>query len=359
MQQFNNKKSIIALSLILLFIIGFLFFLYKNFGQILKSDQLSQLSQKVQEEMGPPKKEKLKIGYTTDAHCYAKEEKSTEKWILNWRCIRPLNKFIPQMNEQYHPDVVIDGGDLIDGKDKRVKGDLIDVLAIYRNITAPKHYVLGNHEVRGITKQEWMETTGQERTYYHFDIDNFRVIILDANFYPDQATGDTKDVDPEHWYDRGYMNQQQLNWLEKLLGRSKKYRTLVFVHQVPLEKTTIRKPGKLLGKGEELRNILSKHKVEAVFSGHIEELCDLKINGVKYYTLQGFWKGNSRLEKKDQFKHLIPFYEITITDNIEVKMYYQERSGENKTLIVNQETAICNNQSIRNIPEERAEENNE
>lgn len=290
----------------------------------------------------------LKIGFITDVHCYGKENKETKKWELNWRCEKPMKAFVKKMNTDFRPDFVIEGGDFIDGKDNRGLENFKDLKIMYSEINAPQFHVLGNHEASRFSKDEWLKITGYDKSYYHFDISGYRVIVLDANFRP--SANDTIDADHENKYGPGFVNQEQILWLEKALNDSGKMRKIVFVHQPPLKKTTTKESGDLLNNGKVLRDLFSKYDVLAVFSGHIEEVCDLEIDGVRYFTFQGFYKKNSKLDAENHYKDGCVFNEITIKgEDIEIEMYYKEKKESSyESIIIKQDTAVCNNYSVLN-----------
>jgi hypothetical protein len=91
--------------------------------------------------------------------------------------------------------------------------------------------------------------------------------------------------------------------------------------------------------------------VKAVISGHIEEMCYIEEDGVDYYTLQGVHKVNRQFLEEDAFKDQGSFYQITVDEDqkLEVRMFYKDKEAlKYNSFVVNQETAICNNESIQN-----------
>jgi 3',5'-cyclic AMP phosphodiesterase CpdA len=288
----------------------------------------------------------LKIGYITDLHCYSKLDKDKNSWEVNWRCSQPMANFIQMMNEDFKPDVVVEGGDLVDGRDGQEKNVYPVALDLFKKINAPAYHILGNHETRGFSKEHWLDLTNYEETYYFRDIEDHRLIFLDGNYKP--TVGHTS---PERKYYPGYLEENQMKWLEETLKTSADKNILVFVHQPPVERTILKNKGELFIEGEKLRKLFSQYRVNAVFSGHIEEMCYFEEDGVDYYVLEGVHKNNDRLLKKDDYKDQGVFYQILVDENQEVlvKMFYKDKEAQDyQTLIVNQETAICNSESINN-----------
>jgi len=294
------------------------------------------------------KNTEFKIGYITDLHCYSKLNSKTNERELNKRCSEPMAKFTNQMNESYFPDVIVDGGDLVDGRDDRGEALYPVLFDMFDNISAPHYHILGNHETNCFTKDVWRKFTGNDKNYYYKDISDYRLIFLDGN---NKIGDDGQDVDtsPDLRYYPGHLDQAQKDWLEEILRESADKNILVFVHQPPLSKTTVKTAKDLFVEGDKVRELFSKYGVTAVFSGHIEELCYLEENAVKYYVLKGVHKKNGALLEKDARKDQGIFYEILINEKqeIEVKMFFKEKGSEKyDILIVNNKTAFCNNQSV-------------
>lgn len=264
--------------------------------------------------------DKLKIGFVTDAHCYAKQEKVTGEWELNWRCKEPMTDFVNKMNNEFKPDIIIDGGDLVDGRDDNSLWDFKEAKNILNKATAPIYHVLGNHETRSFFKKEWLELTGNQKPYYKIDTKGFRIIVLDANY-----TGIEDDTSPMKESYQGKINKEQLEWLKETLADAEGLRKIVFVHQPPIE-TDMKAQSELFYNADELRALFLKAKVEAVFSGHIERYCKMDFEtDVDYYVLQGFWKGNQGLKDEFQFEEGGVFSEISIGDEIDVNTYYRNK----------------------------------
>ncbi len=88
---------------------------------------------------------------------------------------------------KHDPSFVVELGDLIDAADtvdaelgylKRINHD-------FSAIAANRHYVLGNHCVYTLTKDEFLGGVGQKDSYYSFDMDDFHFVVLDSCFRSD------------------------------------------------------------------------------------------------------------------------------------------------------------------------------
>ena len=285
-------------------------------------------------------KKPLKIGYITDLHCYSKLDSGTNKWEINWRCSQPIANFTRIMRDDFQPHVIVEGGDLVDGRDDQEKNLYPVVLKFFEKMSAPAYHLLGNHETRGFSKEEWLDFTDYEKPYYYIDAEeDYRLIFLDGNNKPGE-NGEAVETSPDLHYYPGFLGREQESWLEELLKKSENKTILVFVHQPPLEKTLLKESKELFVEGERLRNLFSEHKVKAVFSGHIEEMCYIEDDGVQYYALEGVHKDNRQLLRSDDYKDQGTFYEIIIKENgeMEVKMFFKDKEDdEYQNLIVDSE----------------------
>ncbi len=295
-------------------------------------------------------KQPLKIGFITDVHAYGK--KVAGQWQINWRSQEAIERFIQKMNNEFKPDLVIEDGDLVDGKDKNSKEDWLIVDKMLQTLKTPYYHVIGNHEMRSFDKATWLQLTGYDKPYYYRDIKGYRIIVLDGNHFPGG-----KDTGPEKEYYPGVLGNEQWQWLESVLKDAalNDKDPIVFIHQPPI--STDAKPNwALFPEGEKLHQLFNKYKVRAVFSGHIERLCDIKDGATEYFVLQGMWKANAGLKKEYRFKDAGNFYYITITpDKVEVKGEYrifhdknqsskkqrQERVKKWETLVLNPQEYNC------------------
>ncbi len=268
-----------------------------------------------------PAKTTLKIGFITDAHFNAEQNKKTKKWKLDWRSREAMERFVQKMNDEFKPDLVVENGDLIDGKDKRALQTWQEADQIMKKLKAPYFHVLGNHETNSFTKQKWLQLTGYDKTYYFKDFSKngvgYRIIVLDGNSRPDDS-----DATPERHYYPGHIDQKQWRWLEKTLQEANEQNKniLVFIHQPPLSTDFFPNWG-VFPQGDALHKLFNKHKVRAVFSGHIENLCHVVDGPTHYFVLQGFWKGKGYLKEQYRFKDAGAFYYITVDkDKVSVVM---------------------------------------
>ena len=298
-------------------------------------------------------KKPLKLGIVTDVHAYGKEVEG--QWEINWRSKDAMERFVEKMNNEFKPSAVVEIGDLVDGKDDNSLEDWKIMDGMMQKLKMPYFNTTGNHEMRSFNKSVWLELSSNEKTYYYKDVNGYRLIILDGNHF-----SDGQDTTPEKEHYPGNLGDEQWQWLEEILKNAvmEDKDPIVFLHQPPVE-TDARPNWQLFSKGKELHALFDKYKVRAVFSGHVERLCDIKIESeyTEYFVLQGMWKGNGGLKKEYRFKDAGNFYYVTIIpENIEVKMEYRvfnEKSASGKrqgsserinrwdNLILNREEYTC------------------
>lgn len=296
-------------------------------------------------------KETVKFGLITDVHCFSKLNKDTNEWEVNWRCSRPMEEFSAQMNNsKFNPDFVVELGDFIDGRDRRGEEGFWRAKELYDRIKVEKYYVMGNHETTNFTKDRWQEIVGYSSPYYYFDKKDYRFIVLDGNNVEvPEGSGNIVDMSPTtpHSY-RGMMDSKQLEWLENLLENSQEYKKVIFIHEPPLVQTVGKIKDDIFINPQPLQELFSNFGVLAVFSGHIEETCDVEIGGVRYFSLHGFHKRNELLGDESQYKDRGVFHQVTIDKNdIEVEMFFSEGEKEPyQSIKINQDTAVCNNGSL-------------
>jgi len=299
------KLNKLKLFIILIFLIfsGISIFLSLNYLKI--NDLIINYKEKKYLET-----KEFKIGLVTDLHVKRRSEKN------NYELEPEMNdfifKFTDKMNNHFVPDMVIENGDFIEGtrrEGEKSEADWLKLESEFSKLEMPFFHVIGNHEYRGLTKDQWKKLSNNKNTFYTFDVDRMRVIVLD---------GEEKAPEFE-------MKNKQLVWLEEILKNTKNYKIIIFIH-FPLPDYVYSKNAKRFSpeQAQTLREMFSKYSVDAVFSGHVEKLYYENIGGVNYYVLPGFKKS----ENKD-VPWLECYYEIVIkNDQVKTKMYYKKNENE-------------------------------
>jgi len=186
------------------------------------------------------------------------------------------------------PAFLVELGDFVDAG--AAKDDDLKYLATIRKtfeaFHGPRHFVLGNHCVTKLTKEEFLDHCGAEvkRSYHSFDVGRYHFVVLDANFREDGAPYAAGNF---QWTD-AWIHGPQQEWLADDLQKARDRRTLVFVHQ-NLDKETDAHGVK---NAPAIRAILEKAgNVLAVLQGHLHSGGYSKIAGIHYVTLRAMIEG--------------------------------------------------------------------
>lgn len=229
--------------------------------------------------------EYLKIGFVTDIHAVSFSKTGNNE--LNKRTLNKLGYFNQVMKDQFKPDFIYINGDTIDGtKVPNATGvkELQMCKALLDQTTFPKYWGLGNHELRSVKKKQWEAAVQTPKTYYSFQVKNYKIIVLDTNFYPEELK-----ISENTDNTRGYVSKVELEWLEKELKKSDSLKKIIFMHH-PLFYGSGSSLSYYLTNGADVQKIFEKYDVDAVFAGHIERIYHSKIDGVNYYILPGMAK---------------------------------------------------------------------
>lgn len=245
----------------------------------------------------------LRIGLITDLH-YA------DKAPAGTRFYRETLRKLPDAAahfEEIGPAFVVELGDLIDSATS-VEEERIHLSHIQRELATlipwPRHYVLGNHCVDTLRKDEFLADVGQERSYYSFDAGGYHFVILDACFREDGVPYGRKN---SHWTDSN-LPEHELEWLRTDLAATP-YRTIVFAHQ------RLDAAGQhAIRNAPRAREILeASTKVLAVFQGHSHRNDYQEIAGIHYCTLVAMVEGSGEQNNGYSVLELLPDDLVRVT----------------------------------------------
>jgi len=232
----------------------------------------------------------LKFGMLSDIH-FADREPAGNRFYR--QSLEKVEEAIDQMNQE-KVDFVIELGDF---KDQDAVPDETKTLQYLAKIETelqkfkgPTYHVLGNHDMDGISKQQFLErveNTGISKTnsYYSFNRNGIHFVVLDGNF---TKVGLPYDHGNFNWQD-AFIPDDQLDWLKDDL-KSNKLPIIIFIHQLLIESNT----GKhAVQNSVEVRNVLENSgKVLCVFQGHVHEERYNLINGIHYYSVNAVVDGD-------------------------------------------------------------------
>ena len=270
----------------------------------------------------------LKIGVITDTHVRPSRVDKTNKFndaerALFSEDLTSLQKFNARMKE-FSPEMIVHLGDVIEGTGDE---DFIGIMGIklvrgeLQKSGVPIYWALGNHELRSVTKEQYKKTLEIDNLDYFIDNGDYRLIFLDANY-----TKNNDEIAPGKNYVAGHLHPDTLSWLEEKLKTNK--RVFIFMHQAAFDRV-LKGESKYLKESidnaNDIRVLMEKYNVDAIFNGHIEVRLHEEVNGVKYFPLIGAEKSNI---------HSQAYHAITIYGGEPiVETYYTDKeSGEEKSL---------------------------
>jgi len=176
-------------------------------------------------------------------------------------------------------------GDLVDAARTldEERALVAQAMGLIRGTQLPVHFVLGNHCVQTLTKQQFLEEAKQKRSYYSFERGGVHFVVLDACYRKDGVSYDAGNFD---WKDTEIPAAEQ-SWLQQDLAASKGP-VLVFVHQ-RLDVEGVH----AVASAREVRAILERSgKVAAVFQGHSHQNDYREIDGIHYCTMRAVIEGS-------------------------------------------------------------------
>ncbi len=268
----------------------------------------------------------VKFGVVTELRLQMEDNYSfasdiEDRYYAVEKYVKPLAFFRSRM-DTFKPDFIVSLGDMINGEDQdlsRGSDALHFVRAHLEKVGAPILWVIGNRELRAITRVEFQEVTDAPKAPYVVDRDDYRFIVLDSNFNED---GEAYDANVSH-YSRGYMPQEQLVWLEEELKTSR--HVFVFMHHGAFV-NSVRASGKddqkekSIKNSRELRGLFAKYNVSAVFTGQLKAHVYENTDGVEYYALE---------DLRDYSYHPGAFYSVTVDGGqANVDLHYIDRDNE-------------------------------
>lgn len=227
----------------------------------------------------------LRIGIVADVHAHDTESPVEDKVMTNYP--ERIAAFVDAMNA-WPADAVIELGDLVNGAfvlgaeygdPTRIPRILDDALAVLSGLECPTHFVLGNHDMYDLSKDEFLAAIGRDAKYYSFDLSGFHFVILDAEYNPDGT-----DYDHVFMRVKGFIPPNELDWLRDDLAGTD-LPTIVCVHQPLDSEFDVNAGGPPIVNNAEVRRLLSESGVViAVFQGHDHENRYAEIDGIHYVT---------------------------------------------------------------------------
>ena len=223
----------------------------------------------------------LRVGLMTDLH-YADKEHARTRFYRE--ALAKLDEAVQVMNRE-KPALVVELGDFIDQADS-VETEiewLKTMESHFARLAMPRHYVLGNHCVGTLTKQEFAAHTQASGSHESFEAGGVTFLILDACFRSDGTPYSRQNF---YWKDAN-VPASQLSWLEDRLAKASGS-VIVLAHQ-----RLDNDKAHAVQNAAAVRSLLEKSgKVLAVFQGHSHKNDYQQINGIHYTTLVAMVEGS-------------------------------------------------------------------
>ncbi len=225
----------------------------------------------------------LHVGVFTDLHAHDTDSPTEGKVMIDYPA--RLQACVDAMNA-WPADLVIELGDFVNGNfvmgapigdPARIPEILAQADAIYAGLDAPRYYVLGNHDVYDLSKQEFLAGTAADTTYQSFDWGAYHFVILDAQY---KKNGD--DLNHAGWVVQGNIPAPELDWLKQDLAATDKP-TIVCIHQrLDVDYDLLSGGPEVLDNAAVKQVLVDSGVVIAVFQGHDHENAYSLIDGIHY-----------------------------------------------------------------------------
>ncbi len=215
------------------------------------------------------------------------------------RALEGFNQAITAINGlKPEPHFVIIGGDLVENKYTRTLDNAGKMFDLYQKATMkllmPVHNVLGNNDIIQVSAESGVDSShpdygkglfrrrlGKGATYRSFDYDDWHFVLLDS-LGRNESGG----------Y-RGYIDDDQLNWLKNDLDKTGTERPVCVALHIPLVTAYIQierdnmmaPPGfAVVNNGTKVIKLLSEYNVKLVLQGHLHVLEEIKYKKTSYIT---------------------------------------------------------------------------
>lgn len=223
---------------------------------------------------------RIRVGLVTDLHYADKAPAGTRHYR---ETLRKLDEAALQF-EKDQPTFLVELGDLIDAADS------VDVEQRYlktindefSSICKDRHYVLGNHCVDTLHKDEFLGGVEQDKSYYSFERGDFHFVVLDSCFRSDGEPYGRRNF---QWTDAN-IPAAELEWLQADLQATDK-KVIVFAHQ----RLDVDNSHGVKNNAKVRELLEASEKVLAVFQGHSHKNDLKELGGIHYCTLVAMVEG--------------------------------------------------------------------
>ncbi|MEZ5944941.1 MAG: metallophosphoesterase [Planctomycetaceae bacterium] len=257
---------------------------------------------------------RLRVGLVTDLHYADKAPAGTRHYR---ETLAKLEEAARQF-EKDNPSFLVELGDFIDAADSVdvEQSYLKTINGKFSAICKDRHYVLGNHCVDTLKKEEFLGGVEQEKSYYSFDRDGFHFVVLDSCFRSDGEPYGRKNF---QWTDAN-VPAAEIEWLESDL-KANDMPVIVFAHQ----RLDVSNNHGVKNNADVRKVLEASGRVLAVFQGHSHQN-DLKnVGGIHYCTLVAMVEGSGTENNGYSLMEIEPNGTIHLTGFRNQKSYDWER----------------------------------
>ena len=232
----------------------------------------------------------LQFGMVTDLHYADKPTSGTRHYR---ETLAKLETAAGEFDRQ-ELDFVVELGDFIDAADSVPVelGYLKTIEKKFSEIHDDRFYVLGNHCVDTLKKEEFLGEVGQQKSYFSFDKGGYHFVVLDSCFRSDGVPYSRRNF---KWTDAN-IPKSELAWLKEDLEKNTR-KTVVFAHQ----RLDVSNHYGVKNNAEVRKILEASGNVMAVFQGHSHKNDLKELNGIHYCThvamVEGKGKENNAFSK--------------------------------------------------------------
>lgn len=231
----------------------------------------------------------LRFGVVTDVH-YADRPAAGDRYYRD--SLAKLQQCVSAFNEE-GAAFAVQLGDFVDGagSEQLQTEYLRRIQQVFGGFAGRRFFVLGNHDVVELTKDQFIGACGGgfAGRYYSFDFAGWHFVVLDANYKADGSEYAAGNFD---WTDAWIPGPQQ-QWLADDLAAARGKNSIVFIHHNLDHRLSGGAPDPhIVRNAHEVRAILEKAgNVRAVIQGHDHRGFYQQINGIHYLTLKAMVTG--------------------------------------------------------------------
>lgn len=228
----------------------------------------------------------------TDMHLF----KNAGETLLGVNTLSSYKAVVKDVKQNYpNPDLILLTGDLAQDETTAAYKRLVDELTVFH---CPKYGFPGNHDDEHHMLSVFKENHLQENR--DIIVDNWNLILLNTQ--------------KRHAVE-GFLNEDQLRFLDRSLGMYPEHATLIFMHHPPMPVGSAWIDKLNLSNPEPFWEILnSYHHVKAIFCGHVHQQFEGTMNNVTVFATPSTCFQFATNSRKFAVENLMPGYRVIEID---------------------------------------------